>query len=217
MPLNAAVSPLGATGLAGKPNHSDGQAPCVSTADIVLPPQAVQEAGDPDERQVRESLTQLRQCVNGRGISIVITAPTHAARRDVARRLDEILALAGIPSGVVHLYRWWDQLFATPGILYRNRVRRRRVLVFERTIFDNVARLLGRARLTRGLIWPALWLMRWLYPRFDYLFYVDGHRGAEAVDRDAGEALARLVASATGHRYIAAQGEPVREIVLRLA
>jgi hypothetical protein len=57
-------------------------------------------------------------------------------------------------------------------VLLHNRYVAHRVLVFDRTIFDNLAVACANSRLPRRLLRAAVAITQWIYPRFDRRFHL---------------------------------------------
>ena len=67
-----------------------------------------------------------------------------AGKTTLAQQLARVFARAGLPCRHLHLYRWYQQLAWMPLLVLHNRLFGRRILVAERSLYDNIAVLMAR-------------------------------------------------------------------------
>lgn len=120
-------------------------------------------------------LTELRkvsETLPRRGLSICFSGIDGCGKTTLSTQLSNAIGAAGIPVRRLHIYHWYHNVFTTPAIIIYNRFVGRRVLIFDRTIYDNlVVAGVASPRLRRYL--PLLFrLLRTLYPGFDFRYYL---------------------------------------------
>jgi len=125
-----------------------------------------------DSTLLQRAADRLRPILRKRGLAICISGIDGSGKTTLARQLVDGLDAAGLPSRYLHLYQWYVNLFATPVLLLYNRHVGRKVLLFDRSIFDNIAVAAASRRCPRWLTYGALASARALYPRFDHRFYL---------------------------------------------
>jgi len=123
------------------------------------------------------SADALRSRLRERGLAICISGVDGTGKTTLARQLVAGLDAAGMPSRHLHLHQWYINVFATPLLLLHNRHFGHKVLVFDRSIFDNIAVAAASPRFPRWLPKCALEVVRVLYPRFDHSFYLTADFG----------------------------------------
>ena len=126
----------------------------------------------PDSALMRRAVDLLSSRLHKRGLTICLSGIDGCGKTTLARELVHGLEASNVPARYLHLHQWYLNVSITPILLAYNRYFDRKVLVFDRSIYDNLA----VASLRR--FWPR-WLSRGLlaaivtcYPRFDYRFYL---------------------------------------------
>ena len=107
-----------------------------------------------------------------RGLAICLSGIDGSGKTTLARQLVLILNGSGVPVRHLHVYQWHVNVFVTPLRLLYNRYVGRKVLVFDRSIYDNVAVASIRRTCPRWLSQSALGAVLACYPKFDYRFYL---------------------------------------------
>lgn len=107
-----------------------------------------------------------------RGLSIWISGIDGTGKSTLARALTGMLRAEGVDARCLHWYQWYINLVRTPPVLLHNRYRARRVLIFDRTITDNLAVLIGKRERLRWLLRPLLGAVRRFYPEPDCELYL---------------------------------------------
>jgi thymidylate kinase len=114
----------------------------------------------------------LRSRLCKRGIAVCISGINGSGKTSLARHLVGAMETADIPARHLHLYQWYANIIVTPLLLFHNRYLGRRVLVCDRTIYDNLAVAASRHRLPSWLSRIALHIVLACYPTFDHRFYL---------------------------------------------
>jgi hypothetical protein len=114
----------------------------------------------------------LRSLLSRRGIAIGLSGIDGCGKTTACGQLGAVLESAGISVARFHLHQWYKALLLTPFIVLVNRYFGKRALIFDRSIYDNIAVFFS----------PRPWLRRWLpmtirlirvaHPQFDYRFYL---------------------------------------------
>lgn len=107
-----------------------------------------------------------------RGVAISISGIDGSGKTTLAHELTRVLAGLDVPVRYLHVYQWHRNLLTTPVIIVVNRFFGRRVLVFDRTIYDNIAVLAIRRYCPHIFVMGILRLASRWYPRFDLRFYL---------------------------------------------
>ena len=114
----------------------------------------------------------LRARLREHGVAICLSGIDGSGKTTLAQQLVEGLVAAGLRVRHLHVYRWYLNLLAIPLVLLYNRHVGRKVLVLDRSFFDNIAVLTVSPRCPRWLPRSFLRLALAAYPRFDYRFYL---------------------------------------------
>ena len=116
----------------------------------------------------------LRKRIERRGLSIVITGADGSGKSTLAEQLVQDLGAANLPSRKLHVYAFYANLLLIPFLLLRNRYIDKSILVLDRSIYDNVAVFAAKGKCT---IRPfAITILKSIYPKFDYAFYLYADR-----------------------------------------
>lgn len=120
-----------------------------------------------------ESIAQaLSAGLRERGLAICLSGIDGSGKTTLALQLVGRLTAAGLPARYLHLYQWYVNLLAVPLLLLYNRYFDRKVLIFDRSFFDNIAVAALSPRCPRWLPVGILRVALAFYPRFDYRFYL---------------------------------------------
>lgn len=125
-----------------------------------------------DDSDVRRAVESLRSRLSKRGLAISISGIDGSGKTTLARDLVRMLNASGIRARYLHLYQWYWNMFRTPLLLLYNRYLGRRVLVLDRSIYDNIAVGILKLHSPRWLLRMILPAMASIYPRFDYRIYL---------------------------------------------
>lgn len=111
------------------------------------------------------------------GMSVAIIGTDGTGKTTAAKMLADHLREAGIACERHHWYRWGQALFFVPFAVGLNRLQKRSVKIFDRTLYDNVASWFIRSRAAGGperLGRVGSWvrLVRALAPRFDVVIFL---------------------------------------------
>jgi len=120
-----------------------------------------------DPSSARQAIAKLKSDLDRRGISICLSGVDGCGKSTLAGQLVELLTRSGIAARHLHLYQWYVNLAVTPILLIFNRYLGRKVLVLDRSIYDNIATLFLQdvpALLKHSLLKTILSV----YPEFDY-------------------------------------------------
>lgn len=124
-----------------------------------------------DDRDGLESLSgPIRESLLNRGLSICVIGQEGTGKSTLVMQLGRSLQAAGIEVRHEHVHRFWMNLSVSPWLLLHNRFIAKRVLIFDRTIYDNVAVHCGRRGMLAKVLRPVLPALAMLHPRFDVGF-----------------------------------------------
>lgn len=125
-----------------------------------------------DPMLVSRAAEALRSRLCRRGLAICVSGIDGSGKTTLARNLVRDLQTSGVPARHLHLYQWYVNVLVTPFRLFYNRYFGCKLLVFDRTIYDNIAVAAVGRYSPRWLLRAALAVVLLLYPRFDYRFYL---------------------------------------------
>jgi thymidylate kinase len=165
----------------------------------------------PDAVLVQRAVGVLRSRLRKCGISIYISGIDGAGKTTLARAFVEILEAANMPARHMHVYQWYLNIILTPVLLLHNRYLGRRILIFDRGIYDNIAVLYLRQGCPEWMPRAAIDMVAALYPRMDHHFYLVT-TFSEAVQRRPDTCAKRFMALTEIYEGIASR---VRCIQLR--
>lgn len=117
-----------------------------------------------------EAARALHGRLRGRGIAVCICGIDGSGKTTLARQLVAQLQGAGLRARHLHVYHWYTNLAAMPFVILYNRWLGHRVLVLDRSIFDNIAHLSLMGERAQRLGRYALAVALLLYPAFDHVF-----------------------------------------------
>lgn len=126
----------------------------------------------PDSALVLRAIEVLRSRLCKRGVAIYVSGIDGSGKTTLARALVEVLEASGIRARHLHVYQWYWSVALTPVLLLYNRHVSRKVLVFDRGIYDNISVLAVRPHCPEWLSRSVLGVVHALYPKFDYCFYL---------------------------------------------
>ncbi|MEQ1864584.1 MAG: hypothetical protein ABL996_08005 [Micropepsaceae bacterium] len=111
------------------------------------------------------------------GMSVAIIGTDGTGKTTAAKMLADHLREAGIACERHHWYRWGQALFFVPFAVGLNRLQKRCVQIFDRTLYDNVASWFNRSRAAadhqhfKRVGWSVR-IVRALAPRFDVVIFL---------------------------------------------
>ena len=123
------------------------------------------------EAHLRALQQRLAKDLRADSLYISLSGLDGSGKSTLAREICQAMTAAGIRCQIMHAFAWYKNLTV---VLYRMITGRSRgqVLIFDRSIYDNLVVLFARgpaplwlARLTTGLV-------HLLYPRFDHRFFL---------------------------------------------
>jgi len=109
------------------------------------------------------------------GMSVAIIGLDGTGKSTASEMLEKALVEAGLPTTCYHWYSARQTCFMVPVAVLRNRVSRKSVQIFDRSIFDNFAvwsQRVGSVALRNRMLTWAAWLAHRLYPRFDAIVHL---------------------------------------------
>ena len=112
------------------------------------------------------------EVLSRRGVSICITGIDGCGKTTLSTQLASAMSAAVISVRRLHIYRWHQNVFITPLVLIYNRLVGRRVLIFDRSIYDNLAVAGVASPWLRSHLASLFWLLRYCYPAFDLRYYL---------------------------------------------
>jgi thymidylate kinase len=125
-----------------------------------------------DSKLVPAAAQALRARLRKQGLAVCLSGIDGSGKTTLARNLVRVLKASGVPVQHLHLHQWYVNLFVTPFLLIHNRYFARKLLVFDRTIYDNIAVAAVRRHCPRRLSRLALAVVLACYTTFDYRFYL---------------------------------------------
>lgn len=127
---------------------------------------------DPDPEVMRNVVEMLHKRLSTKGVAICLSGIDGSGKTTLARSLVEALKGEGVPTRRLHYYQWYVNIIITPIVILYNRLFGRKVLVLDRGIYDNLAVMTLKFRCPRLLSDVLARLMRVVYPKVDYSFYL---------------------------------------------
>lgn len=109
------------------------------------------------------------------GMSVAIIGLDGTGKSTASEMLEKTLGEAGVATACFHWYRAYQTCFMVPLQVLRNRLTRKSVQIFDRSIFDNFAVWLQRVENVdrrRTLMRWAARTVQLLYPRFDVIVHL---------------------------------------------
>jgi thymidylate kinase len=95
-----------------------------------------------------------------------------AGKTTLARQLHATFRAAGIPSRYLHVHGFLKHLVHTPWLAVQNRYLGKAILVFDRSIYDNIVVHTWRSGLKARIVGYLFTLISPLYPKHDIGFYL---------------------------------------------
>jgi hypothetical protein len=122
--------------------------------------------------QLMADVARCRQRIVVGGINVGLSGIDGAGKSTLSEQLKTVFTAAGVAVERLHVFAWHQNLLAMPATIRSNRRRGGRVLIFDRTIHDNVGKFFA-ARPGIGVLLPvSSWVTCRCLPDFDYLFYL---------------------------------------------
>jgi hypothetical protein len=119
---------------------------------------------------VLAGIANVRRRLEHRGINISISGVDGCGKSTLSQQLVTVFSATGVRVRRLHCYRWYTNLFVVPWLLLVNRYLGRELIVFDRSIADNISVFFVSRR--RGLLPVGAALVAALYPSFDHSFYL---------------------------------------------
>ena len=119
-----------------------------------------------------EKIHSFKNNLNVRGANISIMGIDGSGKTTLSAQLSDIFNQMSITNQSLSIYRIYKNIFTTPLILLYNRYFQKRILIFDRCIFDNIAVFFSTRPYLHCLLPVILLITRLLYPKFDYYFYL---------------------------------------------
>jgi len=120
------------------------------------------------DRLVMEDLrSMLRHVLSRRGLAVCFIGQEGVGKTTAADQLTAILDALAVPRRRLHRAAFGANLFLVPFLILDNRYRRRRVLVLDRSIYDNVAVHGARYGLSPRSLSLVATIVAAIYPRLD--------------------------------------------------
>jgi len=125
-----------------------------------------------------------------------------AGKTTLAQQLEILFAHAGVLTERRHIYGFFNNAFVAPFVLLWNRYVGGKVIIFDRTIFDNLANFTVTRHWAAGWLPFLLTIFRPWYPRHDHNFYLEATPD-DTLSRRARTDVARLQRFLLAYRSIA--------------
>jgi cytidylate kinase len=123
------------------------------------------------EAQLRALQHRLAKDLRTDSLYISLSGLDGSGKSTLAREICQAMTTAGIRCQIMHVFAWYKNLTVVP---YRMIIGRSRgeVLIFDRSIYDNLVVLFARVLVPLWLVRLATGLVHFLYPRFDHRFFL---------------------------------------------
>ncbi len=125
-----------------------------------------------EDAELGAGLRRLAAGRKRRGINLCLMGIDGSGKTTLSEQLARVFVHADVPAQRRHIYSIYSNLLLTPFILLLNRYIWRRVLIFDRTIYDNIAVFFYHKPSLQGLQPLVVRMVRLMYPRFDAYFYL---------------------------------------------
>lgn len=121
---------------------------------------------------MQDAVEALRAKVRNRGFAICISGIDGSGKTTLARNLVQVMQASDVRVQYKHWYQWYVNVLVTPVFLLVNRYFGHKVLVFDRTILDNIAVGLSARKRLQPLLRVLLAIVLMCYPKFEYRIYL---------------------------------------------
>ena len=114
----------------------------------------------------------MRARLDARGMNICLCGIDGSGKSTIAEQLLTLFTQHRIPARHAHLYAWYLNLTFTPALMLLNRFVLRRVVLYDRSFYDNIVMVCHNHSISGGL---RTWLIRLgtaLYPKFDRVIHL---------------------------------------------
>jgi len=126
-----------------------------------------------DDRLVTEELRSLlRHVLSRRGLAVCFIGQEGVGKTTAADQLAAVLDALAVPRQRLHRAAFATNLFLVPFLVLDNRYRRRRLLILDRSVYDNLAVHGARYGLSPRLLSFAAMIVSAAYPRLDVRFHL---------------------------------------------
>jgi len=125
-----------------------------------------------DNQLMAEKIKALGDRLDARGLSICLMGIDGSGKTTLSTQLSEIFNRLNVRNRRLHIYSIYQNMLTTPLLLLWNRYYARRMLIFDRTIFDNIAVFFGTRPSLHCLLPFTLRMIRLLYPGYDHYIYL---------------------------------------------
>jgi hypothetical protein len=127
---------------------------------------------DRDATLIATATGALRQRLCKRGIAFCISGIDGSGKTTLAVQLERMLRASDIPVRRMHIYQWYANVLLAPSLLLYNYYFGRKVLIFDRSVYDNIAAVATKQYCPRWLYYGVLSVVSSCYPSFDHCFYL---------------------------------------------
>lgn len=125
-----------------------------------------------DSPSISQAVEVLRSRLRRRGLAISISGIDGSGKTTLAKALVRALGASGVPVRYLHVHQWYRNVLTIPMLLIFNRYFARKALLFDRSIYDNIAVMSVGRRCPQWFSRLTLTAIRGCYPRFDYRLYL---------------------------------------------
>jgi cytidylate kinase len=123
------------------------------------------------EAHLRALQQRLVKDLRAHSLYISLSGLDGSGKSTLAREICQAVTAAGVRCQIVHVFAWYKTLTVVPYRMIAGRSRGQ-VLIFDRSIYDNLVVFFARSLAPLWLARLATGLVRFLYPRFDHRFFL---------------------------------------------
>ena len=125
----------------------------------------------PSEARLRALQQRLAKDLRTNSLYISLSGLDGSGKSTLARDICQAMTAAGIPCQITHVFEWYKNLTVVPYRMVTGRWPGQ-VLIFDRSIYDNLVVFFARSLAPLWLVRLATGLVHLLYPRFDHRFFL---------------------------------------------
>lgn len=130
-----------------------------------------------DPTLLTEAIGSLKDMLERRGVTISVSGVDGSGKTMITTLLAKTLQDADIAVLRLHSYQWYLNVTMTPVRILINRYVGRKVILLDRSVYDNIAVFLSMHRIWQSVADIIIGFVSNVYPTFDYRFYLSTSLG----------------------------------------